>query len=232
VALEENQDGVTMKTLKALVTTEKSLENLDGVLSVAKKQKYKLSASLINSYLYHMNTQSENSKADFVNRLKGIYTSNFYLKRGKKYEKEVSAGMHKKISEKINHLPKEVWLNGVLKHPSFILKLSGKMDAWDPDNGIIYDTKRVDSYYEGKYDDDVTIQHILYFYLNKEAKQFIYLVAAGKNDTVDNYVEHVVKRPSEKYINKTLLETIVLFINYLKYENLWEVYTTNQKAKY
>lgn len=197
-----------------------------------KKPTYKLSASLIGSYLYHMATHRDYSREGLLNSLKGIYVENKWTKRGNKFEREVSGGQHPYISDLLDPLEKQVWgKKYFLETKDFKLQISGKADAYDKKNKIIYDTKRVDRYFEGKYSEDNTIQHLFYFLLFPEAKKFVYLVAYGKGDKVDGYTEVVEHRPkTEKELLDKILKVVVDFISYLNYKGLWSTYTEYQKA--
>jgi hypothetical protein len=179
-----------------------------------------------------MATHNENSRVGFENTIKGIYTENKWTQRGAKFERQVSAGMHSKISDLLDPLDKQVWAEQkYLETKDYKIRISGKADAYDKKNQILYDTKRVDYYFPGKYSEDKTIQHLLYFYLFPEAKEFVYLVAYGKDDKVDGYEELRIKRPNNNVLEKKVKEQIVEFINYLKYKGLWKYYIKHQKAK-
>lgn len=193
---------------------------------------YKISSSLINAYLYHMGTHQEYSYNGLVESIKGIYHENKWSKRGHKFEREVSSGQHPQISDLLDPLKKQVWADQkFLETKSFRLMISGKADAYDEENGIIYDTKRIDRYFDGKYSEQNTIQHLLYFYLFPEAKKFVYLIAYGEGDTVEGYTTLTIERPKEEELKKEIVETIVDFISYLKYKGLWKTYQKHQKAK-
>jgi len=176
-----------------------------------------------------MNTHSDKSRKNLENSIKGIYTDSPYFARGNKFEREVSGGSHKEFSDLLDPCEKQVWCQTYLDTVKLSFRIAGKLDAYDRKNQIIYDTKRVDSYYIGKYSEDNTIQHLLYFYMNEDAREFVYLIAYGKGDKVDGYERLVIKRPSDDDLKHKVLGTIVDFINYLKYKGLWADYLKAQK---
>ena len=90
--------------------------------------------------------------------------------------------------------------------------------------GVIYDIKRVRQYERSKY--NWSAQHIVYFYLFKGAYEFIYLAVD------DN--EHLYKEEyySDQFNIKDFLSQIIRdFINFLKANNLYEIYLTKWEAK-
>ena len=194
-----------------------------------KKKTYKITASLLNSWLYHMGSQSKSSMKSLVDSLENKFKGNKWTRRGTIFEQEVVEGKHGKLSEIIKPLKKQVWCEKILETKDFKLRIAGKLDALDENKKVIYDIKRVDRYFEGKYDEDKTVQHLFYFYLNPEVKDFYYLIVEGEgNEIVKQHLVHKT-RPEEKELEAMVLEKIVDFINFLKVNDLWEVYKKNQE---
>ena len=191
-----------------------------------------MSASLVNSWLYHKKVNRDDSYESIVNYLNGIFKDNKWTIRGKKFEKEVAEGKHGKLSKLVMPLKKQVWCQRFIETDKFKLRIAGKIDALDEDKNIIYDIKRVDTFSEEKYSDESTVQHLFYFYTNPKVKDFYYLVTEGVDDEVGDL--HIVykKRPPEDELEKAVLEKIVGLINFLKEEGLWKLYKKNQKTRY
>lgn len=188
---------------------------------------YKISASLLNSWIYYEANQSEKTYDDFLKSLKGEFKTNRWINRGNKFESEVSEGKHGKLSELVKDLPKQVWCNKIIELDGLRIKISGKLDAIDESKKRIYDVKRVNEFSEDKY--DYSAQHILYFYLNPDIEDFYYLVASGvTNENIEFNVIHK-KRPEN--VENLVFSIIRKFFNFLKANNLWTVYTEFQKAK-
>jgi len=192
------------------------------------KPTYKISASLLNNYFYYLNNPSQKNFQSFVNRLKNVFETNFFLERGLRFEDEVFEGKHGNLSELVKDLPKQVWASKTVERDEYNIKISGKMDVIDEEKERIYDIKRVSKFTKDKY--DTSTQHLIYFYLRPEMKDFYYLVAAGPNKEYTNEVAHY-KRPEDKNIEETVLHIIDNFYSFLKENNLWETYIENQKAK-
>lgn len=188
---------------------------------------YKISASLLNSWIYYEANQSEKTYNDFLKSLKGEFKTNRWIKRGNKFESEVSEGKHGKLSELVKDLPKQVWCNKTIELDGLSIKISGKLDVIDESKKRIYDVKRVNEFSEDKY--DYSAQHILYFYLNPGIEDFYYLVASGvTNENIEFNVIHK-KRPEN--VENLVFSIIRKFFNFLKANNLWTVYTEFQKVK-
>lgn len=189
---------------------------------------YKISPSLLNSYIYYLSNPTEENYKSFENTINGIFKTNFFIERGLRFEDEVFEGKHGKLSDLVKDLPKQVWANKVIRRENYDIKISGKLDVLDKENKRIYDIKRVQKFTQDKY--DTSTQHLLYFYLLPEVNEFYYLVAEGN----DNNLKHQValyKRPDDKVLEETVLHIIDNFYNFLKQKNLWEAYTTKQVAK-
>ena len=192
------------------------------------KPTYKISPSLLNSYIYYLNNPEKKNYDSLVNRLNNIFETNIYLERGLKFEDEVFEGKHGKLSELVKDLQQQVWANKTIERDEYNIKISGRLDVYDPDKKRIYDIKRVSRFTPNKYDDST--QHLLYFYTMPEAKEFYYLVAVGPDEKIVNEVA-LYKRPDDAVLEETVIHVINNFYQFLKQKNLWEVYTENQKTK-
>lgn len=194
------------------------------------QETYKITASLINSYLYYKNgNKTEEDYNSFLNTLKNIYTENKWTKRGTLFEKEVYKNKHGKLSQLIVPLDKQVWCEKVITFSGMQIRIAGKLDALDKKNKIIYDIKRVDKFNEKKYSDEATVQHLFYFFLNPDITDFYYLVVSGKYNNIDGqYIVHK-KRLDEPELQKSVFNIIGEFYNFLKDNDLFELYKDNWK---
>jgi hypothetical protein len=189
----------------------------------------KISASLLNSWIYYKNNPTDKAYESFLTTLKGEFKGNYWTRRGNKFEEEVFQGEHGKLSQLVESLPKQVWSNRNITVDGINIKISGKVDAIDYDKKSIYDIKRMNEYYKGKLDD--SMQHPIYFFLNKDITNFYYLIVVGKgSEDTKLHIEHY-KRPEEKELKKIILNTIREFFEFLKSRDIFNVYLENQKTK-
>lgn len=191
------------------------------------KPTYKVSPTLINSYRYYRENKSEKAFQELKDTIMHVFKTNKYIKRGIKFEDEVFAGQHGKLSELVKDLPSQKWGSVTLDFGDFNIRISGKLDAIDEAKKRIYDVKRVDKFSEDKYDNSV--QHLYYLYLFPEIEHFYYLVASGKGDVVDGF--HVIEKSRPDDLQKQVFDSITEFINFLKDNNLWELYTSTNEYK-
>jgi hypothetical protein len=192
------------------------------------KPTYKISASLLNSYFYYLNNPSNKNYEGFVNRLKNVFETNFFLERGNQFEADVFEGKHDIMSELVKDLPKQVWASKTIEREDYNIRIAGIMDVIDEDKKRIYDIKRVSKFTKDKYDNST--QHLIYFYLRPEMTDFYYLAGVGRNELERKEVAHY-KKPDDKKVEETVLHIIDNFYKFLKDNNLWSVYTENQQAK-
>lgn len=195
---------------------------------------YKLSATMINSWLYYINNPSEEQFDKLRKTVSGIFEDNEWTIRGKEFEQEVFDGKHGKLSELVKDNLTQKWgkpyyISMPLEGYSF--RISGKADIVDNLKSRIYDIKRVNTYYNNKYSDQSTCQHYIYLKLFPHIKDFYYVVAEGKKDTVDKV--HVIRkpRPVEKALEDKLEEYVVGFVSFLKDKGLWEDFTKHNLYK-
>jgi hypothetical protein len=191
------------------------------------KPTYKVSASLVNAYIYLRDNPSERVFNEFKDRLQNIYPDNNFLQRGLDFEEEVFDGKHGKLSELVKDLDKQVFAGKTLDFNDFMVRISGKLDVIDKTKKRIYDIKRVSKVSNTKY--DTSVQHLFYFYIMPEMEDFYYLVVAG-DDVLKEKVLYY-KRPAEKDLEELVVSAIEEFFSFLKKENLWETYTQNNQYK-
>jgi hypothetical protein len=194
-----------------------------------KSETYKISASLLNSWIYYKENPSKDTFDSFVDGLKGIFTDNKWTIRGKIFESEVAEGKHGKLSKLIAGLSQQKWSNKTITVDGLNIKISGKLDAVDYNKKRIYDIKRVDKFSEDKY--DTSVQHNIYFYLNPDIVEFYYLVASGIDDaSIElNIIQKL--RPSDNILEAYIYGTIHDFFEFLKEKDLFNTYLEYQKAK-
>jgi len=210
--------------------------NLDEILEQKKKPTYKLSPSLVNSYLYYKQNPTQKNLQSVINYLEGKFESNKYFERGLAYEDEVFEGKHGKMSTLVKDLPRDTWKNLLIEMEDFNIYLSGKRDAVDDSRKIIYDIKRVNKAGPDSYNDDITVQHLYYFMLDEDKEMFYYLLAVSPtmtNNPQDITFKVIPKtRPNKEELKKLVDNSINEFIEFLKEKNLWQLYTSTQKTKW
>jgi hypothetical protein len=193
---------------------------------------YKISASLLNSWIYYKNDPCTKNFDSFVESLRGEFKGNVWTERGNIYESEVFQGKHGKVSKLVESLPKQVWCNRYIDVDGLRIKISGKMDVVDHNKKVIYDIKRTTKFSKDKYDD--SMQHVLYFFLNPiEYREFYYIVAYDNEDSENGIDVGIIRktRPDEKDLEKTVINTIKEFFKFLKERDLWEIYKEKQQTR-
>ena len=191
------------------------------------KPTYKVSATIVNSYLYYKQFPSDQSKQSFEDTLNKVFKSNKWTERGNRFEQEVFEGKHGKLSQLVSKLPKQQWGNKTLEFPEFKIFLSGKLDVFDPTKKRIYDIKRTDVFKEATYNNSV--QHLFYLYLFPDVTNFYYLVAEGPDDTITDI--HIVDKPRPEALEDTVKKVITDFIDFLKENNYWETFTQKHSIR-
>jgi hypothetical protein len=198
----------------------------------AEKAINKISVSLLNSWLYYLLDTSDITRMEQLkNAICGIFIPNEWTIRGSRFESAVFAGKHDKLSALVMPLKKQVWCNKEIVVDGVSIKLSGKLDAIDKEKSRIYDIKRKNKFDEADFNEDHTLQHIIYFYLNPDIKDFFYLVASGySNDELVFSVVHK-ERPEEAKLEQLVLTQIHNFFEFMKEHDLYELYLTKQVTK-
>lgn len=189
-----------------------------------------MSVSPINKWKYFLETRKDGTIEELRDYINGVFVTNPYFERGLKYEEEVYAGKHGKVSELVKDMEKQQWHSRIIEFEDFNIRLAGQSDAIDRENLRLIDIKRVDWFKKTKY--DYSFQHTLYLYLNPDIKDFYYVVVAGKNNKITG--EHIIhkKRPSDEELEKEVMDTITGFIAFLKENDLWELYKEKQQYQY
>ena len=199
------------------------------------KPTYKISASLLNKYLYYLKNPTQRVLDELIDTLNGVFVGNEYTKRGEDFENEVFEGKHGKLSQLVQNLPRNTWANKVIDFGDFNVLISGKMDAIDKDKRIIYDIKRIGENSINNYNDANTVQHTLYYYINDDFDKFYYLLAVS--NSMDNDPEKIrvevkyMERPDQEELENKVISVINDFFNFLKEKGLWKLYTEKQQAK-
>lgn len=145
------------------------------------RKKYKVSPSLLTSYLNMKNKVYNNSLEGFINTLKRIpLEPNFFLKRGNDFENRVIKMKSEPFHNIIKDCDTQVFVKKSLDFPEneFDIDIVGFIDFVTKDREIIYDTKRVNKWDDEKYDGST--QHDFYLWAIPESKKFYYLVGEGK----------------------------------------------------
>lgn len=197
------------------------------------KQSNKISASSVNSWLYYLQNPTDQSRlAQVVTGVYGIFISNQWTRRGQQFEKQVYEGKHGKLSEVVKNLPSSVWCSRDITVDGIDLKLSGKLDVINKEKKIIYDIKRKNAFNEEDFDDDHTVQHTFYFYLNPGITDFYYLVAAGlEDDDIEFHVVHKERPESEEELENKVFDYIHRYFEFLKNQDLFDLYLKKQVTK-
>ena len=200
--------------------------------------RYLITPSLLNSWLYIWNCADNvreavtdtisqedkeynaqlKAKDDFLNSLNRLrFEPNEYMIQGMEFEDDTQAG--KTIASPI--VDGGAWQvvgmkNETIDGMDFLLY--GRLDVLK--GGIVYDIKRVMRYSPQKY--LKTTQHPFYLYLFPRAYKFTYLVYDGKALHSESYYRDEVV---------DILAVIKNFIEWLKQNDLLEIYKTKWKAK-
>jgi hypothetical protein len=197
------------------------------------RKTYKISASLINSYLNMRAKRYPNSEQQFADTLKRIPLKDSYaLKRGNAFEKDVLKYESEPFHEIIKDCDTQVYVekNIPLAREEFDLRLVGFVDFATKDRKIIYDTKRVNAWSDEKYDSSV--QHDFYLWAVPESEKFFYLVGSGSKWRSDEYFEVEYGKPESNELEKRCLDAINDFIDYLKKNDLLDIYKKHFDASY
>ena len=198
-----------------------------------KREIYKVSASLINSYLNMKTGKYDNSTEQFLDTLKRIPLPESYaLKRGNAFEEAVTKFRSEPFYDTVKKCDKQVPIKKDIPMPDeeFDIRLVGYIDFASKDRKIIYDTKRVNNWNDEKY--DFSVQHDFYLWAVPESKQFFYLVGSGPKWVSDEYYEVEYGKSPHEELEKRCLDIIYEFINYLKNNNLLETYKTYYNNSY
>ena len=191
------------------------------------KQYLKITASLLNSWSYQFHCEeqyAEKAQESFLKTLQRIKEPpNQYMLRGIEFEEQCYNGEFPEISEKVKNGAFQVYNEKELNVDGHDIIVLGYADALK--EGVVYDIKRVSKYDLQKYFH--TYQHHVYLFLYDNSYAFEYLVAQGpSNNNLNYYVERYTK---DEVLN--VKDIIAQFFDYLKSNNLFEVYEQNWKIQ-
>lgn len=196
-----------------------------------KRETYKVSPSLINSYLSMRKEKYQDSYKQFIDTLNRVKIEpNYFLKRGNAFEEQVMKYKDEPFYNIVSkcdtqmHISKDV----ILEDEEFDIKIVGFIDFISKDKKIIYDTKRVNYWDNDKYDD--SFQHDFYLWAVPESEKFYYLVGAGKKWRAEEYFQVEYSKESEEKLEEVSTGIIKDFIKYLKENNLLETYKKHYNA--
>jgi len=199
---------------------------------MSKKEVYKVSASLINSYLNMLSNKYEDSAEQFINTLKRIpIKDNYAIKRGNAFEDAVTKFKSEPFYNIVIECDKQVQIKKDIQLPdeAFDVRLVGAIDFITKDRKIIYDAKRVSEWTDEKYDESV--QHDFYLWAVPESEQFFYLVGSGPKWVSDEYFQVEYAKPTSEELSNRCTNVIVSFLKYLKDNNLMNIYKENYGTK-
>lgn len=206
--------------------------------------KYLITPTLLNSYLYYKDSESENALADFKKVINKEFTSNIYCDAGNMWEDivcnkqlETTDKLTTYIKDKIKNDDYQVVVKKNIVVNNINLLLYGKCDCVGYD--IIRDIKTTSSDYEiGKYQN--SMQHKIYLYCLDSIKQFEYLITKIKIKTesdklisvepIDNFAEFYTWQDSYE---SDIFNCIKDFFDFLELDKeIKEIYETKWKCKY
>lgn len=192
-------------------------------------KKYKITASLLSSYLYYLTDGKKATFRSLTDAVRGIYTPNMFTKMGHDFEDDIFEGKNPKLSPYIAGMPTQIQKYRDIKVGEDLFMISGKLDVYDTENRRILDFKRIIKKDYNKYDDSA--QHLLYFYLVPEAEEFVYICAYGPIEEIKDYYIIRKNRPTEEELESSIRKIIVDFITFLKENELLETYIMFQAVE-
>lgn len=204
-----------------------------------KKPIYTISASLLNTLLWYQKAKKpaavQNQREQLEKALKREYVENEHTLRGKKYEAEVYKGEHPGTYIDLEGVVIEGWKNRYVEYGDFIIKVVGKFDIWNPKTKVITDVKCPQKLNGDRYTSDQTTQHLVYLYLEPEAKEFWYSVGYSANPFNREELSYTAfphYREDVGDLDKFITDNIQTLIQVLYKENLLELYFKNFKVDF
>lgn len=190
---------------------------------VINRPTYKITATLLNSWLYYLSSSQDIEEFVKVLKKEPIEDNQGYLLRGEEFEKEV---YNKQVKE-INNIIEDTRCYQTRKEKDLEIKIDNQIIkirvvgiADFIYKNCVFDIKRVSEYHLAHYLNDTT-QHYIYCMLFN-AKHFKYLIYDNNEDLhIESYDESV-----DTSTNKTI-SIISQFIQFLKRTNLYMLYTKN-----
>lgn len=190
---------------------------------------YKITASLLSSWNYHLKDKKKASFASLMDAVRGIYEPNMFTKLGHDFEDDVFSGKNRELSLYVKYMKRQVSKKRTIEVDGNVYLISGKLDLYDTDKQRILDLKRIIKKDLKKYDDSA--QHLLYFYLEPAATEFIYICAYGPLEMIKGYFVIRKERPPEDELEEAIRTLIRNFIQFLKEKELLETYLMFQKVE-
>jgi len=190
---------------------------------------YKITASLLSSWNYHLKDKKKASFASLMDAVRGIYEPNMFTKLGHDFEDDVFSGKNRELSLYVKYMKRQVSKKRTIEVDGNVYLISGKLDLYDTDKQRILDLKRIIKKDLKKYDDSA--QHLLYFYLEPTATEFIYICAYGPLEMIKGYFVIRKERPPEDELEEAIRTLIRNFIQFLKEKELLETYLMFQKVE-
>lgn len=198
-----------------------------------KKPIYKISATIVNSWLFYLGNPTDKNLDSFKDLIRGKFTENEFVVRGREYEQSVFDGKEGNVSKLVEGTLIQKWGPSSyiqFSNEGFSIRLSGKADSVDTVKSRIYDIKRTNRYDPNYYTDSSTCQHHFYFKLFSTIQDFYYVIAEGKEEVEAIHIEHK-KRPSEEDLNKKVMDYLKGVITFIKEIGMWEEFKKYQEYK-
>ena len=200
-------------------------------MSNKKRNIYKVSPTLLNSYLNMKNKKYPNSTESFMDTLKRVpLKMNYALERGNDFEKRVMKYKSEPFHAIIKDCDTQVYVEKFINLPdeSFDIKMLGFADFVSKDRKIVYDTKRVNYWNDEKY--DASVQHDFYMWAIPESETFYYLVGEGKKWISTGYYQVEYPKLKDEETEKLFRDLISEFLTFLKENNLLDIYKEHYYA--
>lgn len=200
-------------------------------MSNKKRNIYKVSPSLLNSYLNMKNKKYPNSTESFMDTLNRIpLKMNYFLERGNDFENRVTKYKSEPFHAVIKGCDTQVYVEKMISLPdeSFDVKMLGFVDFVSKDRKLVYDTKRVNYWNDEKY--DASVQHDFYMWAIPESETFYYLVGEGKKWISTGYYQVEYPKLKDEETEKLFRDLISEFLTFLKENNLLDIYKEHYNA--
>lgn len=200
-------------------------------MSNKKRNIYKVSPSLLNSYLNMKNKKYPNSTESFMDTLKRIpLKMNYVLERGNDFENRVTKYKSEPFHAVIKGCDTQVYVEKIINLPDefFDVKMLGFVDFVSKDRKLVYDTKRVNYWNDEKY--DASVQHDFYMWAIPESETFYYLVGEGKKWISTGYYQVEYPKLKDEETEKLFRDLISEFLTFLKENDLLDIYKEHYNA--
>lgn len=201
-------------------------------MSMKNKKQFKVSPTLLNSYLNMKNKVYKDSEENFLKTLNRIpLEDNFFLRRGNYFEDRVTRNWREPFHKVVKGCDTQVYVEKdvEMENRDFDIKINGFIDFVSKDKKIVYDTKRVNRWDDDKYDSSV--QHDFYMWAIPESEKFYYLVGEGRSWFADNYFQVEYVKLSEEENKKLFVDLINEFLDYLIEKDLLDTYKKHYFSK-